>query len=98
MSTILEKAFLLGLGTITLVKNEGEALVRDALKRNNISESESDSILKSVVQEGENTKKYLEDAVTEIIKTRGASLMPGYQRIKELEARVAALEAKLAEK
>jgi len=98
MSGILESVLLLGLGSLSIARNEAETLLKEALKRQNIPEGDTDSILKAVKEEGVKTKKVLEDAVSNILQSRGASLCPAYKRLEVLEARVAELEAKLASK
>jgi len=96
MAGILESVLLLGLGSLSMAKNEADALLKDALKRNNIPEGDSESILQAVKAEGSKTKQALEDAVSNVLQSRGASLCPAYKRLEALEARVAELEAQLA--
>lgn len=96
MAGIIENALLLGLGTLSLGKKEAEAFVRETLKKHNIADDEAESMVKGVIEEGEQVKKSIEDAVTNVLKTRGASLMPCCKKVEALEQRVAELEAQVA--
>lgn len=97
MAGILENTLLLGMGTLSIARKESETLLRDVLKRHNIPDGECKSILKAVADEGAKSKQALESEVDRIIKSRGCVLLPGYERIEALEARVAELEKKLKE-
>jgi len=97
MAGILENTLLLGLGTLSIARKEAETLLHDVLKRHNIPEGECKSIIKAVAEEGAKSKEAIENEVDQIVKSRGYSLLPGYERIEELEARVAELEKKLGE-
>ncbi len=96
MAGILEQAFLMGLGTLAVTKNTAEKLVNDALNQEKITPEEGNAFLKTVEEEGTKTKKALDDAVSNALKTNGKSLLPGYKELLELQERVAALEAKVA--
>ena len=97
MAGILENALLLGLGTLSIARRESETLLRDVLKRHNIPEGECKSILKAVAEEGAKSKEAIENEIERVVKSRGSVLVPGNDRIEELEARVAELEKKLGE-
>ena len=97
MSNIIENAFFLGLGALSISKNAAENLIKDAVKKAEITESEGDSLMKTFIAEGEKAKENIQKAVDEAIKSKGESLMPGAAKIAELEAKVAALEARIAE-
>ena len=97
MAGIFENALLLGLGTLSIARKESEIMLRDVLKRHNIPEGECKSILKAVAEEGAKSKEELENEIDRVVKSRGCVLMPGYERIEALEARVAELEKKLGE-
>ena len=97
MAGILENALLLGLGTLSIARRESETFLRDVLKRHNIPEGECKSILKAVAEEGAKSKEAIENEIERVVKSRGSVLVPGNDRIEELEARVAELEKKLGE-
>ena len=97
MAGIFENALLLGLGALSIARKESEIMLRDVLKRHNIPEGECQSILKAVADEGAKSKEALENEIERVVKSRGCVLMPGYERIEALEARVAVLEKKLVE-
>ena len=97
MAGIFENALLLGLGALSIARKESETMLRDVLKRHNIPEGECKSILKAVADEGAKSKEALENEIERVVKSRGCVLMPGYERIEALEARVAELEKKLGE-
>jgi len=97
MAGIFENALLLGLGTLSIARKESENLLRDVLKRHNIPEGECKSILKAVADEGAKSKEALENEIERVVKSRGHVLLPDYERIEALEARVAELEKKLGE-
>ena len=96
MSNIIENAFLLGLGALSISKTTAENLIKDAIKKAEISENEGDSLLKTFTAEGEKAKAAIEKAVDEAIKSKGVSIIPGASKIAELENKVADLEARLA--
>ncbi len=96
MANLLEQAFLLGLGTLAVTKNTAEKLVNDALSQNKITDSEGNAFLKTVQEEGEKSRKALEDAVSNVLKSNGKSLLPCFRELEELKAKVAELEAKVA--
>jgi len=97
MAGIFENALLLGLGTLSLARKESERFLCDVLKRHNIPDGECKSILKAVADEGAKSKEAIECEIERIVKSRGSVLIPGNERIAELEARVAELEKKLGE-
>ena len=97
MANIIENAFLLGLGALSISKSAAENLIKDAVKKAEITEKEGDSLMQTFIAEGEKAKESIQKAVDEAIKSRGQSLMPGAAKIADLEAKVAALEARLAE-
>lgn len=96
MAGIFESTLLLGLGTLSIARKESEAWLRDLLKRHNIPNKECDSIVQAVTEEGAKTKEALEAEINRIVESRGRSLLPGYERLEELEARVAVLEKALS--
>lgn len=96
MSNILENAFLLGLGALSLSRNAAAALVHEAVKKAEISENEGASLLKTFTDEGQKAKAALEAAVQEAVGRHCPGLGGQAARIEELEKRVAELEAKLA--
>ena len=96
MSNILENAFLLGLGALSLSKNAATALVREAVKKAEISENDGASLLKTFTDEGQKAKDALEAAVQEAISRHCPNQGNQSAKIEELEKRVADLEAKLA--
>ncbi|MBO4512809.1 MAG: hypothetical protein J5746_08580 [Victivallales bacterium] len=97
MANIIENAFLLGLGALSISKNAAENLIKDAVKKAEITENEGDTLMQTFIKEGEKAKETIQKAVDEAIKSRGQSLMPGAAKIADLEAKVAALEARIAE-
>ena len=97
MAGIFENALLLGLGALSIARKESETMLRDVLKRHNIPEGECKSILKAVADEGAKSKEALENEIDRVVASRGRALLPGYERIEALEARVAELEKKLDE-
>ena len=96
MSNIIENAFLLGLGALSISKNAAENLIKEAVKKSEITENEGDTLLKTFISQGEKAKESIKNAVDEALKTKGQSLMPGAAKISELEDKIAALEARIA--
>ena len=99
MLNLLEKSFLLGLGVLSVTKNTAEKFVDEAIGKSQMTPEEGNAFIKTFSEEGEKAKKQIEDAVADVLKTRGHSLMPCHktlvaleEKIKELEDRVAALE------
>ena len=97
MSNLIEKSFLLGLGALSMTKSSAEKFINDAIKQSQITPEEGQSLANTLEEEGSKVRKNLEDTVTDIIKSRGASIFPVYKNVKDLEAKVAELEAKVAE-
>ena len=97
MANIIENAFLLGLGALSISKTTAENIIKDAIKKSEITETEGDSLMKTFISEGQKAKENIEKTVDEIIKSKGQTLMPGAAKIAELEEKVAALEARIAE-
>lgn len=97
MFELLEKSFILGLGALSVTKSTAEKFVDDAIKQCKMTPAEGQSFLHTFEEEGAKARQKLEGTIEEIIKARGANLLPGYAKINELEKRVADLEAKLAE-
>ena len=98
MLDLLEKAFLMGLGGASLTAKRAEEFVKKAVEDKQVTESEGNQLLKTLVDEGKKANENLTAKVEEIMKTRGESLLPYWKKIQDLEARVAALEAELAKK
>ena len=96
MLGLLEKSFLLGLGALSMSKTTAEKFIDEAIKQSKITPEEGKSLANTFEEEGSKVRANIENTLVEIIKTRGASILPGYKSIKELEDKVAALEAKVA--
>ena len=96
MLDLLEKSFLLGLGALSMSKNAAEKFIDEAIKQSKITPEEGKSLANTFEEEGCKVRANIENTLVDIIKTRGASILPGYKSIKELEDKVAALEAKVA--
>lgn len=88
---------LLGLGALSIGKDTLEKYVDEAVSKSKMTSEEGNTLVKNFEEEGKKAQEKLENTVVDIIKTRGQSLLPNYQKIQDLEARVAALEAKIAE-
>ncbi len=97
MLDLLEKSFVLGLGALSVTKNTAEKFVNEAIKQCKITPEEGKSFLKTFEEEGEKARKSIEETVEKVVRERGASLLPWKKELDALEARIAALEAKLAE-
>ena len=96
MFNLIEKSFLLGLGALAVTKSNVEKFVNDAISQDKMTQGEGNAFLKTFEEEGVKAKANLENAVIEVIKTKGQSLFPNYKSIKELQDKVAELEAKVA--
>lgn len=98
MLELLEKAFLMGLGGASLTAKRAEEFVKKAVEDKQVTESEGNQLLHTLVDEGKKANAEFTAKVEEIVKTRGESLLPYWKKIQDLEARVAALEAEIAKK
>ena len=96
MLNLIEKSFLLGLGALAVTKNTVEKFVNDAISQDKMTAGEGNAFLKTFEEEGAKAKANLESAVMEVLKTKGQSLFPNYKAVKELQDKVAELEAKIA--
>ena len=98
MLELLEKAFLMGLGGASLTAKRAEEFVKKAVEDKQVTESEGNQLLKTLVDEGKKANENLTAKIEEVVKSPGESLLPYWKKIQDLEARVAALEAELAKK
>ena len=92
MFELLEKAFMMGIGAASLTAKKAEEFVKKAVEDKQVTESEGNQLLNTLLEEGKKANETL------TAKSRGESLLPYWKKIQELEARVAVLEAELAEK
>ena len=98
MLKLIESAFLMGLGATSLTVKKAEEFVNKAISDKDITKEEGNQLLQTIIDEGKKAKADLEAKVDALIASRGESLLSTYKKVQELEARVAALEAKLADK
>ncbi|MBP5673005.1 MAG: hypothetical protein K5787_07560 [Lentisphaeria bacterium] len=98
MFELLEKAFMMGIGAASLTAKKAEEFVKKAVEDKQVTESEGNQLLNTLLEEGKKANETLTAKIEEVMKSRGESLLPYWKKIQELEARVAVLEAELAEK
>jgi len=96
MSNIIENAFLLGLGAMSISKSAAEKLIKEAVNKAEITQNEGDTLMQTFIAEGEKAKENIRNAVDEAIKSKGQSIIPGSEKIAALEAKIEALEARVA--
>lgn len=97
MFKLIESAFLMGLGATSLTVKKAEDFVNKAISDKELTQEEGNQLLKTILDEGKKSEQELKEKIDAVIASRGESLLPYYKKIQDLEARVAALEAKLSE-
>ncbi|MBP5640202.1 MAG: hypothetical protein J6X55_12030 [Victivallales bacterium] len=98
MLKLIESAFLMGLGATSLTVKKAEEFVNKAISDKEITKEEGNQLLKTILDEGKKSEEELKAKIDELISSRGESILTTYKKVQDLEARVAALEAKLGEK
>ncbi len=98
MLKLIESAFLMGLGATSLTAKKAEEFVNKAISDKDITKEEGNQLLQTIIDEGKKAEADLKAKVDALIASRGESILTTYQKVQDLEARVAALEAKLAAK
>ncbi|MBI1920924.1 MAG: phasin family protein [Geobacter sp.] len=96
MLELLEKAFLTGLGAISVTQKKGEELVAEFREKYKASEEEGKAFLEKIqkmaIENREKLTEAAEEEVRKAIEKLGAVPMEDFHK---LEKRVAALEKKL---
>ena len=98
MLKLIESAFLMGLGATSLTVKKAEEFVNKAISDKEITKDDGNQLLKTILDEGNKSEEELKAKIDELISSRGESILTTYKKVQDLEARVAALEAKLGEK
>lgn len=96
MLKLIESAFLMGLGATSLTVKKAEDFVNSAIANKDLTKEEGNQLLQTLVDEGKKAEEQIKAKVSEILDSRGESLLPYYKKLSELEAKIAELEAKIA--
>jgi polyhydroxyalkanoate synthesis regulator phasin len=96
MLSVIEKSFLFGLGAAAMTKNKVEETFGELVKQAKLSPEEGRKTLDNILEQGKKSNEMLTARIEEIIKSRGHSLLPCNASIKELQAKIDDLEARLA--
>lgn len=85
MNSILRKALLFGIGSVSLTKEKAEELVKELKKKGQLSEKEGRRLVKEVLQRSLKEQKRIqgivENAVKDVIK--GSSVAKNLKRVKK---------------
>lgn len=96
MLDLFEKSLLFSLGAASMTKNKAEDVFGELVKQAKLSPDEGRKVLDNILEQGKKTNEELTERIEEVIKTRGHSLLPCNATIKQLQAKIDDLEARLA--
>jgi len=96
MLDLFEKSLLFSLGAAAMTKNKAEDVFGELVKQAKLSPEEGRKVLDNILEQGKKTNEELTERIEEVIKTRGHSLLPCNATIKQLQAKIDDLEARLA--
>ncbi len=95
---ILRKALLFGLGATMFTKEKVEEAVDTLIKRGELAQEERNKAIEELLQRAEEERKTLVDTVTQTVQSVVSQMGIATKKdVDELAARLAAVEAKLAE-
>lgn len=96
MMEIARKAFLMGVGALSMTKEKAEQLVNEMVQKGELSQKEAQDFISKIVDRGREEQKQIKDWFREEIK-RMLAEAPVVSRTEyeKLEARLARLEAKM---
>ena len=93
---IVKKAFLLGIGAVTLTKEKLENLFKELTQKGEITEQQAHMLLEEIGKKVEEGKKTLEKTVTLAVKRAIDKMnLVTKEELKKLEKRIRALEKKI---
>ena len=93
---IVKKAFLLGIGAITLTKEKLENLFKELTQKGEITEKQAHMLLEEIGKKVEEGKKTLEKTITLAVKKAIDKMnLATKEELKKLEKRIRALEKKI---
>ena len=96
MKEAIKKAFLLGLGVVTLTKKAAEKKIRALVKKGSLSAKDGNEMLRKVLAEANKERKKIQEFAKAEIKRIQAKLSKASQpKLKSLKKRISVLEKKL---
>ena len=92
MLEFAKKGFYLGLGLATMTRDKVQSFAKEVAERTKMTEEEGKKFAQYIDAESQKARESLKESVQQIV---GATVgrLPCRRQLKELEARVAALEA-----
>ena len=92
MFDFAKKGFYLGLGLATMTKDKVQALAKEVAERTKMTEEEGKKFAQYIDVESQKARDSLKENIQQLVEAT-AGRLPCRRQLKELEARVAALEA-----
>lgn len=98
MFDLMKRAMQVGLGAFSVTKEKAEQLVDELVKRGELSQNEAKEFIENLVERGKQEQAELRNVVrTEVQKIQEDLPLVSKKEIKNLEERIARLEALLVQ-
>ncbi len=99
MMDLMRKYFQVGLGAMALTKEKAEQIFSEAVKKGEVTAAEAKQMIEDMLRKGEQQREEIQKTISnEIERFRHEFSWASKKDFEQLEARVAALEAKVNEK
>jgi len=96
MQDFLKKVFNLSLGVFSVTKEKIEEIVKELVKKGEVSQEEGKKLVNELLEKGEKTKKELEAQIEKIVKGIIEKLdLATRKEINELKSEIEQLKEKL---
>ena len=96
MQDFLRKVFNLGLGVFSVTKEKVEEIVKELVKKGEVSQEEGKKLVNELLEKGEKTRKELEAQIEKIVKGIIERLdLATRKELNELKSEIEQLKEKL---
>ncbi|MBU1487093.1 phasin family protein [bacterium] len=93
MLDLLKKTALVGLGALVMTEEKIEEIVKDLVKKGEVSQGEGKTLVSELMQKAEAGKKEIEEKIEAIVKKTLRKLdIPSRSELKEIKAKLDKLE------
>lgn len=99
MQDIIKKAFLAGVGALSLTRERAQRVVKELVEQGQIREQEGKKVLAEVMQKVDAARKDVQKTVgTQVTAAYGKMNLATQAQIKKMEQRIRELERELGKK
>ena len=96
MQDFLRKVFNLGLGLFSTTKEKVEEIVKELVKKGEVSQEEGKKLVNELLEKGEKSRKELEAQIEKIVKGAIERLdLPSRKELNDLKSEIEQLKEKL---